>query len=111
MPKIIYEDITKKNLLNNFFRLSDYEICNIIRCNDTEMLKTKGIYVEGKVNKLNVRFLVDFGADVTLISLTTLKQFPESLHAEWKEYSLEIYAINGDKIRTWGPVQANMEIK
>ena len=63
------------------------------------MLKiTKGIYIEGKVNEFNVRFLVDSGADVTLISLTTLKQFPERLRTEWKEHSLEIYAINGDII-------------
>ena len=48
---------------------------------------------------------------MTLISLTKLKQFPESLHAEWKEHSLEIYAINGDKIQTWGLVQVNLEIK
>ena len=44
--------------------------------------------------------LVDTGADMTLISLTTLKQFPERLRTEWKEHSLEIYAINGEKIRT-----------
>ena len=66
------------------------------------MLKTtKEIYVEGKVNGRNVRFLVDSGADVTLISLTTLKQFPERLRTEWKEHSFKICAINGDKIRTW----------
>ena len=48
---------------------------------------------------------------MTLISLTTLKQFPERLRTEWREYLLEIYAINGDKIRTWGKVQVNLKIK
>ena len=28
------------------------------------------------------------------MSLTKLKQFPERLRTEWKEHSLEIYAIN-----------------
>ena len=63
------------------------------------------------MNGRNLRFLVDSGADVTLTYLTTLKQFPERLRTEWKKYSLEIYAINGDKIRTWSPVQVNLEIK
>ena len=76
------------------------------------MLKTiKGIYVKDKVNGLNVRFSVDSGADVCLMSLTTLKQFPERLRTERKKHSLEIYAINGNKIRTWGSVQVNLEIK
>ena len=86
LPHIIHEEITKKNVLDNSLKQSDNEICNIIRreCNDTEVLKTiKGIYVEGKVNRRNARFLVDSGADVTLISLTTLKQFPERLRTKW----------------------------
>ena len=114
MPQIIYEEITKKNVLDNSLRPFDNEICNIIRreCNDAEVLKTtKGIYVEGKVNGRNVRFLVDSGADMILISLTTLQQFPERLRSEWREHSLEIYAINGDEIQTWGSVQVNLEIK
>ena len=44
---------------------------------------------------------------MTLISLTTLKQFPKFLRTEWKERSLEIYAINGDEIRTWGPASVS----
>ena len=46
--------------------------------NNTEVLKTtKGIYVNGKVCRQIVSFLVDIGADVTLISLNSLKKhFP-----------------------------------
>ena len=76
MPQIIHKEITKKNLLDNSLRPSNNEICNSIRreCNDTKVLKTtKGIYFEGKLNGRNVRFLVNSVADVTLISLTTLK--------------------------------------
>ena len=76
MPLVTHEEISKKNVLDNSLRPSDNEICNTIgrKCNDTEVLKTtKGMYGEGEVIGHNVRFLVDFGADMTLISLNTLK--------------------------------------
>ena len=48
--------------------------------NNTEVLKTtKGIYVNGKVCGQILRFLVNTGADVTLISLNSLKKFPNIL--------------------------------
>ena len=69
------------------------------------MLKTtKGIYVKGKINGLYVRFLVNTGADVTLISLNSLKKFPDMLLANWKHQLLEIYTVNEEKVKTWGPI-------
>ena len=61
MPQVTREEAIKKNVLDNSVRPSDNEICNTTRqeCNDTELLKTtRDIYVEGKINGRNVRFLV-----------------------------------------------------
>ena len=80
--------------------------------NNTEVLKTtKGIYVNGKIGEQIVRFLVDTGADVTLISLNSSKQFPNVLLTKWKDYSLEIYTLNREKVKIWGPVEINLEVK
>ena len=54
-----------------------------------------------------MRFLVDTDADVTLISLNSLKKFPDMLSSKWKDQSLEIYTVNGEKFKTSGPVQVN----
>ena len=52
-----------------------------------------------------MRFLVDTGADVTLISLNSLKTVLDMLSSKWKDQSVEIYSVNGEKVETWGPVQ------
>ena len=106
----IKEESNTKNVIieGQYFPLScEYNIEQKVVYN-TEVLKTmKGTYVNGKVCGQNVRFLVDTGADVTLISLNSLKKFPNLLSSNWKYLSLEIYTVNGEKVKTWEPVQVN----
>ena len=87
-------------------------ICEQKVVNNTEVLKTaKGIYVSSKVCGQIVKFLVDTSANVSLILLNSLKKFPDMLSSKWKDQSLEIYTVNGEKVKTWRSVQVNLEVK
>ena len=33
------------------------------------------------------------------------------MSSKWKDQSLEIYTVNGENVKTWRPIQINLEVK
>ena len=72
--------------------------------------KRKGLFVDGYVERKKITFLVDTGAEPTLISLDVLKELPKPLRRAFQDCSSTLQLADGQALRAQGPVMCNITV-
>ena len=72
--------------------------------------KRRGLFVDGYVERKKITFLVDTGAEPTLISLAVLKELPKPLRRAFQDCSSTLQLADGQALRAQGPVMCNITV-
>ena len=73
--------------------------------------KAKSLIVSGFVEGIRLRFLVDTGAEISVVSLATLAKFPKALRVAFQDNSRVLKMANGNEVVTKGPVLYNVTVR
>ena len=73
--------------------------------------KAKSLVVSGFVEGVGLRFLVDTGAEISVVSLATLAKFPKALRIAFQDNSRVLKMANGEEVVAKGPVLCNITVR
>ena len=66
----------------------------------------KGLYVIGEIEKQPVKFLIDTGASISLISTSLFEKLQEV--RKFEQYEYDVYQADGQKMEIWGKLEAEI---
>lgn len=70
----------------------------------------KNLYLTGFVEQSKVRFLIDTGAEVTVINLETLSTLPKVIRTAFSERRRKLVTVSGEEVTALGPVLCHLSI-
>ncbi len=89
---------------------SKCESATEVQQNSLPPANIRSLYVKGRVEGFPVDFLVDTGADVTVISQTLLRKLPNQDLRQWEDKSYPLHAADGTVIKAFGPIPTSIEL-
>ena len=72
--------------------------------------RRKGPKLTGKVENVSVEFLVDTGAESTVLSRRCFETLPRSIKAKFQDNTSSVYVADGTKVWSKGPVLCNIVV-
>ena len=69
-----------------------------------------GIYVTGEIGKTEIEFLVDTGAEITVISESKFQNLPKQLRNKFDRISTSMKVANGASVSAKGPVMCQLSV-
>ena len=69
------------------------------------------LYVNGSVEGQKVRFLVDTGAEVSVISQETLQRLPTTLRQQFESSKRKLVTASGEEVEALGPVLCSISVQ
>lgn len=76
----------------------------------TSSVTRSGIFLSGKIESADVSFLVDTGADATVISLDTLKSMSKTLRTAFQDSTAKLQVADGTTVQAKGPVLCKVTV-
>ena len=73
--------------------------------------KAKSLVVSGFVEGVGLRFLVDTGAEISVVSLIALAKFPRALRVSFQDNSRVLKIANGEEVVAKDPVLCNITVR
>ncbi len=72
--------------------------------------RRNGLFITGRVEGQKVRFLIDTGAEPTILSTRILRSLPKTLRSAFQDKSTRLQLADGQPLHAQGPVLCNLTI-
>jgi hypothetical protein len=73
-------------------------------------MSSRSLWVQGEVEGVPVRFLVDTGAQVTMINHATLERLPHEARKMFATTQSTVTTVSGQVVPSWGPIPVRLQV-